>query len=277
MDSFGNGFGKSNHSAYRRNMQATGGLGFDLSDVERLTGDASTSTNDTSKGDPTWGPVIDTSAVSESPRYDVSGQVDYSTTERVSARPAQRHAVNIGPSGQASERVTELDTPAVIVPAGGIAVLEDGSAAGIIYRVNPIPASVATPGLPASSVAVSVAVIFAGEPGAFPLDGISDTVAMNTLLATAATIGYSGRDPFLALSALVEAEMAIVGQSDPAAALLAVYGGDDYGIEDDVVGGGGFTYDREGGASSSDEGGMQSGPIVAALALGAAWLLTRGG
>ena len=267
MDSFGNGFGKSNHTAHRRDMRATGDLGFDPSDVGRII---DTTANDTSKpsiSTTDWR-VSERSDATESPRFDV----DYSVPDdRLETPPAQRFDVNIGGRGEASERTTTLDTPAVTVPAGGIAVLEDGSAAAIIYRIASIPARIATAALPASPVAVSVAVIFAGDPGSFPLDGISDAVAMNTLLATARTIGYSGSDPFLALSALVGAEMAIVGEADPTSALLAVYG-EDFGSGEDF--GGGEDFGSGGGESG---GGMQSGPIVAALALGAAWLLTRGG
>jgi len=273
MDGFGEDFGGRGLSSARKQMASAVGVGFDPADVERII---DTTANDTDKASPSttdWR-VSERSDATESPRFDV----DYSTPDRLTTRPAQRHSVNIGGRGEASERTTTLDTPRVIIPAGGIAVLEDGSAAAIIYRVNPIPANIATASLPASPVAVPVAVIFAGDPGSFPVDGISDMAAMNTLLATAREVGFSGSDPFLALSALVENGLAIPGESDPVSALEGAFGepfgdgGRDGGRWREGFGGG-----DDGGDGGESESGMQTGPIVAALALGAAWLLSRGG
>jgi hypothetical protein len=269
MMDFNDGFGGSNHSAYKRSMSATE-LGVDLSDAGRLVDSGpsgpSGEFSDPSKGDPYLGGAT---GAQTSERSGVTA--DTSTLTRtaspIAPRESQRFAVDLT-GGRASD--VAVETPSVSIPDNGIAALEDGSAMAVLFQISAIPAAFDSPHLPAQPVTTNVVVVFAAAPGAFPPGDVSVNLARNTLLGAARELGYSGTDAFLALSALAENGLALVGENDPAAALMEYVGGDP-GVD---VPGDGFAVDVP--IPEREQGGS-TGPIVAALALGAAYLFTRGG
>jgi len=267
---FNDGFGGSNHSSYKRSMSATE-LGIDLSDAGRLvdSGDSTPSGgfSDPSKGDPYLGGAT---GAQTSERRGVTA--DTSTLTRtaspIAPRESQRFAVDLT-GGRASDELA-VETPSVSIPDNGIAALEDGSAMAVLFQISAIPAAFDSPHLPAQPVTTNAVVVFSAAPGAFPPGDVSVNLARNTLLGAARELGYSGTDAFLALSALAENGLALVGESDPAAALMEYIGGEP-GVDVPGDGYGGDVPIPERGQSAS------TGPIVAALALGAAYLFTRGG
>jgi hypothetical protein len=265
MMDFNDGFGGSNHSAYKRSMSATE-LGVDLSDAGRLVDSGpSGEFSDPSKGDPYLGGA--TGAQTSERNYMAPDTSTLTRTASIAPRESQRFAVDLT-GGRASD--VAVETPSVSIPDNGIAALEDGSAMAVLFQISAIPAAFDSPHLPAQPVTTNVVVVFAAAPGAFPPGDVSVNLARNTLLGAARELGYSGADAFLALSALAENGLALVGENDPAAALMEYVGGDP-GVD---VPGDGFAVDVP--IREREQGGS-TGPIVAALALGAAYLFTRGG